>query len=92
MQISQQFLKLLLTTKSSIYKSNLVTIYATPERKISDITDHLSKEMSTAQNIQDKENKKAVITSLSNLRKAITILPQNKNGYIFLSGEIESCI
>jgi len=71
------------------FHTELISLYIPPDRKISDVTNHLKNEISESQNIKSKLTRKNVLDSINTLLgqlKNIKDVPEN--GLVMFSGAI----
>ncbi len=71
--------------------TQLVTIYVPPDRRISDVTQHVTQEHSEASNIKSKDTRKNVQDALSSIKSRLQYYDTPpENGMVLFSGAVDS--
>lgn len=91
---SYETLNLLRDAKSISSGTSLITLYVPGNTSMSIVSNQLSSELSTSQNIKSKSVRSGVQSAIKSCQQQIKLLGTTapENGLVLCAGEIQSCI
>ncbi len=92
---SHQIVSDLAETGSLTRGTSLITLYVPSKMNLGLISNQITSEMSSCQNIKSKDVRLAVQTALKSLQQRIRTYPEHcapQNGLVLVAGEIESYV
>lgn len=94
MTTNLSFIQELGKSKSATHGTSLVTLYVLPESNMSIVGEQLNSELSTSQNIKDKNVRAGVRDALKSLIQQVKSYgyTAHENGLVLCAGELDYCV